>query len=99
MWEGQPSVDGAAPGQMAVSGIRKQVEQAAGRKPVRNVLLWLLLQFLLGSSYLDFKNPDFRMNYQLQAQINPFLQSWCFITMEIGKSSWITKLKKNFKTF
>lgn len=47
-------MDGAAPGQMALSDIRKQVEQAAGRKSVRNVLPRLLLQFLLGSSYLDF---------------------------------------------
>jgi hypothetical protein len=49
-WEG-PIVGGAIPGLVVLGSIRKQAEQARGRKPVSNILPWPLHQLLPLSSY------------------------------------------------
>lgn len=54
----QPTVGGANPRLMVLGAIRNQAEQTRRSKPVRSMLLWSLLQFLLPGWCLD-PSPDF----------------------------------------
>jgi hypothetical protein len=50
MWEGQPIVGGATPGQVILGSIRKQTEQVMWEKPGSSTPSWLPHQFLPGVS-------------------------------------------------
>jgi hypothetical protein len=51
----RPLVGGAISGLVVLGSIRKQAEQARGSKPVSNILLWPLDQFLL-PDLLEFQS-------------------------------------------
>ena len=59
-------VGGAIPGLVFLGSIREQAEQARGSKPVRNIPLWLMHQFLL-PDLLEFQSwPPLVINSNLE---------------------------------